>query len=74
MAQRTTNDDLAVLGPTCQHLRSKGMYITGQRDLDGQTGDGNCWCAKTQGPLGPGDSFVNRQRCTSARKCYQAVL
>jgi hypothetical protein len=74
MAQRTTNNDLPAPGPTCQHLRSKGMYITGQRELDGQTVDGNCWCAKTQGSLGPDDNFVGRLRCSSARKCYQAVL
>jgi hypothetical protein len=74
MAHRTPANSLPVLGPTCEHLRSKGMYVTGQRDLDGAMGDGNCWCAKTQGPRGPDENFVGRQRCTSDRKCYQAVL
>ena len=79
MAQPTATAALNVVQPTCQHLRSKGMYITGQRDLGGQTGanpigDGHCWCAKTQAALGPDDGLVGRQRCTSARRCYQAVL
>jgi len=60
--------------PTCQHLRSKGMYITGQRDLDGVIGDGYCWCGKTQNVLGPDDALVGRLRCNNGRNCYVASL
>ena len=68
--------DLPVVGSTtCQHLRSKGMYITGERDLGGMPiGDGNCWCSKTQQVLGPDDQLVGRERCTNVRRCYVAVL
>lgn len=68
---------LPVLSDVCQHLRSKGMYITGKLDPireDGQVGDGNCWCGKTQNFLGPDDAVVSRQQCCSGRSCFQARL
>jgi hypothetical protein len=59
---------------TCQHLRSKGMYVTGQRELADGIGDGHCWCNKTQNVLGPDDGLVGRVRCNGERRCYEAVL
>src|SRR5262245_43476123 len=64
---------------TCMYLLSKGMFITGQRDLDspaggGQVGDGNCWCGRTQHVLGPDDKFVGRTKCVPGRTCYQPAL
>jgi len=65
-----------VTGPACRHLRSKGMYITGQYDPADdpaeEVGDGNCWCNKTQNVLGPDDGLVDRLDCNSQRSCYQA--
>jgi hypothetical protein len=66
-----------VQGPSCQHLRSKGMYVAGVMDPlndPNPMGDGYCWCNKTQHMLGPDDQLVERDLCTSSRKCYQAVL
>jgi len=72
------NADLNVLRqPQCLHLRSKGMYVTGQMDpaddVEGHS-DGYCWCAQTQHVYGPDDQYVDRQQCNSTRPCYQAVL
>ncbi|MGE0607392.1 MAG: hypothetical protein AB7O62_09885 [Pirellulales bacterium] len=76
MSTPLPNGELPVIGgATCQHLRSKGMYISGERDLGNMPiGDGNCWCGKTQQVLGPDDQLVGRDRCSSARRCYVAVL
>jgi hypothetical protein len=74
--QKPASSELNVVpGPTCLHLRSKGMYVTGQRDLDGSDiGDGHCWCSKTQQVLGPDSQLVARLKCDSSRQCYQAAL
>jgi hypothetical protein len=61
----------------CQHLRSKGMYVTGclnPEEEDGEVGDGYCWCNRTQGMIGPDDGLVSRGGCAAERACYQAVL
>jgi hypothetical protein len=70
------NADLNVLNaPACQHLRSKGMYVTGLMDPyeDGHS-DGYCWCNQTAGQYGPDDQYVDRTTCKPGRTCYQAVL
>ena len=74
MPKQTAQDAALAAGPTCMHLRSKGMYVTGQRDLDGAIGDGHCWCNKTQHVIGPDDGLVARLSCNNGRACYQAVL
>ena len=77
MAYYRSTDDLNVIqGPTCIHLRSKGMYITGRRDPedDGEIGDGHCWCNKTQNVLGPDDGLVDRPECKAARACYEGAI
>ncbi len=73
---RQTDEREAVSGPACIHLRSKGMYITGQTELDpeGDIGDGYCWCNQTQDQRGPDQNFVDRAKCRSGRACYQQVL
>jgi hypothetical protein len=71
---RKTKDLNVISGPTCQHLRSKGMYVSGQRELAEGIGDGHCWCNKTQHVLGPDDGLVSRTRCDATRRCFQAVL
>jgi hypothetical protein len=61
----------------CQHLRSKGMYITGCQNPaveDGQVGDGHCWCSVTQHALGPDDNFVDRSLCIAGRRCFVASI
>ena len=63
--------------PACLHLRSKGMYVTGQMDPADDVmpmSDGYCWCNKTQHSYGPDDQIAERQLCNSSRTCYQAVL
>ena len=70
------NADLNVLNaPACQHLRSKGMYVTGLMDPyeDGHS-DGYCWCNQTQNQLGPDDQFVTREACDQSRPCYERVI
>ena len=59
--------------PACQHLLSKGMYVTGTLDPEvdsGLMGDGYCWCAKTQRQFGPDNGFVDRVTCVAGRSCY----
>lgn len=63
--------------PSCRHLRSKGMYITGLMNPeadDPEIGDGHCWCGQTQNVLGPDDGLVNRGGCIGNRTCYEAIL
>jgi hypothetical protein len=75
MIHKPAADQKAVAGPTCLHLRSKGMYVTGQRDLDGtDIGDGHCWCSQTQQVMGPDSLLVSRTKCDPTRRCYQAAL
>jgi hypothetical protein len=54
------------------------MYVTGRLDPaaeDGEVGDGNCWCNKTQNVLGPDDQLVSRPGCTAnGRGCFEAYL
>lgn len=59
--------------PACQHLLSKGMYVTGTLDPEvdsGLMGDGYCWCAKTQRQFGPDNGFVDRVSCVAGRSCF----
>lgn len=66
-----------VEGPSCMHLRSKGMYVTGKmapvKEIDG-AGDGYCWCNLTQKGMGPDAEIVERHACSSVRACYQQVV
>ena len=70
--------DLNILRqPSCLHLRSKGMYVTGQMDPADDVmpmSDGYCWCNMTQHSYGPDDQPAERGHCNSSRPCYQAVL
>lgn len=71
---RTTGEDTATAA-SCLHLRSKGMYVTGEVDPRSiGHSDGHCWCAMTQAALGPDDKFVNRTDCISGRTCYVVRL
>jgi hypothetical protein len=70
---RTRGPLTVVDAPTCLHLRSKGMYVTGQRDPGPAIGDGHCWCNRTQNVLGPDDALVARACCNASRTCYQAA-
>lgn len=76
-SNKPINDPQVAGQPACRHLRSKGMYVTGKLNPaveDGEVGDGNCWCNKTQNVLGPDDALVGRPLCVSGRSCYQAIL
>jgi len=69
--------DTDATGAACQHLRSKGMYITGCQNPaveDGQVGDGHCWCNLTQHILGPDDNFVGRPACIAGRACFVPTI
>ena len=70
--------ELDVIGhPPCAHLRSKGMYVTGQvdptDDYEG-IGDGHCWCSHTQASMGPDNELADRRLCSPDRECYQQIL
>ncbi len=77
MPSETPQDDLNVLqGLSCMHLRSKGMYVTGQlnpADDYEEHGDGHCWCLKTQNVIGPDDALVERELCHRDRPCYEPL-
>ncbi len=78
MPSETPQNDLTVLqGPACMHLRSKGMYVTGQvdptDDYEG-LGDGHCWCSHTQAGMGPDNELADRRLCNPSRQCYQQIL
>lgn len=68
------DDDAQASGPACLHLRSKGMYVTGQVN-PGETGhsDGYCWCNQTQNVLGPDDQMVDRAACQVGRTCFYQI-
>ena len=69
-------DDLKVLTNSvrCRHLLSKGLYINaGLPPGEKAVGDGNFWCAHTQGIYGPDDQLCNGEECIhAARSCYEA--
>lgn len=70
--QQSTSDAGA-----CRYLASKGQYITGLLNPTKENcgvGDGYCWCNQTQAHLGPDDDFVGRDRCTSGRGCFVALI
>ena len=75
MADAKENSLNVVTQPACLHLLSKGMLVTEQLhpadDPIEPTGDGNCWCNKTQNALGPDDGLVEREACVSSRSCYE---
>jgi hypothetical protein len=59
--------------PACVHLRSKGVYVTGQLKVPNhpdENGNEYCWCNKTQHVLGPDQVHVERVRCVAGRECY----
>lgn len=64
-------------GPACQHLRSKGMYVTGMlnpAEEHAEIGDGHCWCNLNQNVIGPDDNLVSREGCQPGRTCYQPII
>jgi hypothetical protein len=68
-------DGNALKNSVCKHLRSKGMYVTGQmnpaEDYE-QMGDGHCWCLQTMHELGPDDQFAERDECGPVRSCFES--
>jgi hypothetical protein len=58
---------------TCIFLRSKAIYVTGEREPGHHDEDGShfCWCNQTQRHSGPDGLPVLRSQCTPARACYQ---
>ena len=69
-----TYDKLEIVRkPACIHLRSKGMYVTGDIDSShpDESGNHHCWCNLTQHVLGPDRSEVERQRCVVGRDCFR---
>jgi hypothetical protein len=59
--------------PMCIYLRSKAIYVTGQRDPGHHDEDGShfCWCNRTQREVGPDSLPAARSQCTPDRDCYQ---
>jgi hypothetical protein len=57
----------------CIHLRSKAMYVIGERGADqpDEFGVSGCWCNMTQHVFGPDNQGVGRQECVSGRECFQ---
>lgn len=72
--ERTINELDVIDQPACIHLRSKGMYVTGDLDpshYDEVTSHShNCWCNRTQHVVGPDENSVARHECTPGRDCY----
>ncbi len=70
------SDALNINLPVCQHLRNKGMFVSGQRDPGGSEDyhAGHSWCMLTQDSWGPDQKFVERPMCVAGRACYVAVL
>src|SRR5690606_24881825 len=59
-------------GPVCIHLRSKAMYVMGQRDPENPEDIGqHCWCNLTQHIIGPDQQFAERDTCTAERDCFR---
>lgn len=60
----------------CRFLRAKnpfgGMEGGGNPWLMLDTANTTCWCVKTQGPVGPDNSYVEPERCTMGRGCFSA--
>ena len=67
------NAAAASAGAACIHLRSKAMYVIGQRDANhpDEFGVSGCWCNMTQHVFGPDNLGVGRQECVSGRECFQ---
>ncbi len=59
--------------PVCIYLRSKAIYVTGDRQADHRDEDGShfCWCNQTQREVGPDGLPVLRTECTPTRDCYR---
>lgn len=65
-----------VTTPPCIHLRSKGMYVSGDRGgprNPEEAGQEFCWCNLTQHILGPDNVDVDRPNCIPGRDCYKAT-
>lgn len=62
-----------VTSPPCIHLRSKAMYVTGDRNMDDpdEGGSQHCWCNLTQHVIGPDQADVSRVTCVPGRSCYR---
>ncbi|MDP6443767.1 MAG: hypothetical protein QGG36_29695 [Pirellulaceae bacterium] len=62
--------------PPCLHLRSKAMFVTGDRSPTHADEEGGhyCWCNETQHIIGPDDKDVGRRACDPVRNCYKETL
>ncbi|MEK6236559.1 MAG: hypothetical protein N2C14_17770 [Planctomycetales bacterium] len=69
------DDRLSIPRAPCRHLLSKGMFVTGtlnpEEDDYEEIGDGHCWCALTQDPMGPDRLIVERSECREGRSCFE---
>ena len=75
--ERSLDEPSEPLAVVCRHLRSKGIFVSGQMEPSAdfeKQGSGHCWCNWTQHVFGPDDQAVNRRECGPARTCYEAVL
>ncbi len=70
--QRNINQPPEIKGPSCIHLRSKGMYVrqdfnTSDRyEIDAT----HFWCHINQHVIGPDNVPVGRETCITGRACY----
>lgn len=57
----------------CFYLRSKAMYVTGERTPNHADEEGGhyCWCNITQHTIGPDDKDVGNRSCGPGRECYK---
>ncbi len=63
---------LPIVHSPCMHLRSKAMFVTGDRNGDhpDEAGSNYYWCNTTQHVLGPDQLDVDRCNCAPGRGCY----
>ena len=66
--------EFKVLGPRCDALRWKGMFIDTEEESTPETAVGsNFWCVYTQNCMGPDSEVVGADICTASRSCYDPL-
>ena len=63
-----------VVGPRCDGLRWKGMFIATDEEQDPEKAEGsNFWCVYTQNCVGRDGDGVSLQTCTASRSCFDPL-
>ena len=76
----TDPNELPVVAPQsspCRHLRSAGMYISGEgsnKDTAENYDGSSFWCTATMKSFGPDDDMVGGRECRDpSRSCYEPL-